>query len=190
MKISSIAKQSLMLLLFSVIVVALYTGVCMVFGLVFQSADSASERAYQYSGQPFTQDKYLQGRNDTYTVSAVRASDGTALLSGAPDNLSPDSEKLSSQIKSRVAQIRKNNPAKADEAVPVDLVTSSASGIDPDISPAAAEYQVARIAKARGLTEEQVRSVIEKHTTRPALGFIGEACVNVSAVNAELDTIK
>jgi K+-transporting ATPase ATPase C chain len=69
----------------------------------------------------------------------------------------------------------------------VDLVTASASGLDPDISPAAAEYQVARVAKARNMTEDQVRTMVSRHTSQPFLGFLGAASVHVLELNLDLD---
>ncbi len=77
--------------------------------------------------------------------------------------------------------------ANGNAPIPVDLVTASASGLDPDISPAAAEYQVPRVAKARGMTEDQVRAVVARHTSQPFLGFIGSASVHVLELNLDLD---
>jgi K+-transporting ATPase ATPase C chain len=77
--------------------------------------------------------------------------------------------------------------ANGNAPIPVDLVTASASGLDPDISPAAAEYQVARVAQARGMTVDQVRALVAKHTSQPILGFLGAATVNVLELNLDLD---
>ena len=77
--------------------------------------------------------------------------------------------------------------ANGNAPIPVDLVTASASGLDPDISPAAADYQVPRVAKARGMTEDAVRAVVARHTSQPFLGFIGAAGVRVLELNLDLD---
>ena len=77
--------------------------------------------------------------------------------------------------------------ANGDKPIPVDLVTTSASGLDPDISPAAAEYQVARVATARGMSEDDVRAAVARHTEQPLLGFLGQARVNVLLLNLDLD---
>jgi K+-transporting ATPase ATPase C chain len=89
-------------------------------------------------------------------------------------------------IAERVDALRAANP-DATAPIPIELVTASASGLDPDISPAAAEYQVARVAKARGMTEAAVRAVVARHTSQPVLGFLGEATVTVLEVNLDLD---
>ena len=85
------------------------------------------------------------------------------------------------------AQVDRLHAANGNAPIPVDLVTASASGLDPDISPAAAEYQVARVAAARGMTADAVRAIVARHTTQPLLGFIGEPAVNVLELNLDLD---
>jgi K+-transporting ATPase ATPase C chain len=128
-------------------------------------------------GQSFDDPKYFSGR-----PSAAGAGYDAALSGGS--NLAPTSQALIDRITAQVDALRKEN---GDAPIPVDLVTASASGLDPDISPAAAEYQVARVAKARGMTEDQVRAVAAHHTSQPFLGFIGSAGVHVLELNLDLD---
>jgi potassium-transporting ATPase KdpC subunit len=128
-------------------------------------------------GQAFDQPKYLWGRPSA----AGKGYDGTA---SAGTNLGPTNQKLIEDVTAAVDALR---AANGNGPVPVDLVTSSASGLDPHISPAAAEYQVARVANARGITPDAVRAVVAKHTDQPFLGFIGEPSVNVLLVNLDLD---
>ena len=92
-------------------------------------------------------------------------------------------------MKQAVAALREADPGNPAD-IPVDLVTTSASGLDPDITPAAAYYQAQRVARARGLTPERVRRLVELSTEPPALGFIGEARVNVLVLNLRLDQLK
>ena len=134
-------------------------------------------------GQAFSDPKYLWGRPSAAGVTDANPSGYDANSSGG-SNLGPTSKALIDRVTAAVDQLR---AANANGPVPVDLVTTSASGLDPEISPAAAEYQVARIAKARGMTEADVRAVIGRHTQQPLLGFLGEARVNVLLVNLDLD---
>ncbi|MGD1067585.1 MAG: potassium-transporting ATPase subunit KdpC, partial [Vulcanimicrobiaceae bacterium] len=101
-------------------------------------------------------------------------------------NFGPTSKKLIDGTKAAIAALRKDNP-DATGPIPADLVTSSASGIDPDISPDGAYYQAARVAKARGLSVDTVRAIIAAHITPRTLGFLGEPRVNVLALNRALD---
>lgn len=101
-------------------------------------------------------------------------------------NFGPTSKKLIDGTKSAIAAVRKENP-DATGPIPPDLVTSSASGIDPDISPAAAYYQVPRVAKARGLSQDAVRTIVASHITPRQLGILGEPRVNVLDLNRALD---
>jgi K+-transporting ATPase ATPase C chain len=128
-------------------------------------------------GQAFDAPKYFSGR-----PSAAGAGYDATLSGGS--NLAPTSQTLITNITQRVDDLRKAN---GNAPIPVDLVTASASGLDPDISPAAAEYQVHRVAQARGMTDDQVRAVIARHTTQPFLGFIGAASVHVLELNLDLD---
>ncbi len=129
-------------------------------------------------GQAFDAPQYFWGR-----PSAAGANGYDPTLSGG-SNLSSTSQALITEITARVDAER---AANGDAPVPIELVTASASGLDPDISPAAAEYQVPRVAKARGMTEDAVRAVVARHTTQPFLGFIGEPTVRVLELNLDLD---
>jgi K+-transporting ATPase ATPase C chain len=128
-------------------------------------------------GQAFDDPKYFSGRPSA----AGAGYDPTA--SGGT-NLSSTNQKLIANISAQVDALHKAN---GNAPIPVDLVTASASGLDPDISPAAAEYQVPRVAKARGMTEDAVRAAVAKHTAQPFLGFIGSASVRVLELNLDLD---
>ena len=134
-------------------------------------------------GQDFDQPKYFWGRPSAagVTPSNPAGYDGTA--SGG-SNLGPTSKTLIDRMTAAVDALRQAN---GNAPVPVDLVTTSASGLDPDISPAAAEYQVARVAAARGMTADAVRAIVARHTTQPLLGFLGEPVVNVLELNLDLD---
>jgi K+-transporting ATPase ATPase C chain len=128
-------------------------------------------------GQSFDDPKYLWGRPSA----AGKGYDGT---SSAGSNLGPTSKALIDRITASIDAMRAKN---GGGPVPVDLITTSGSGLDPDISPAAAEYQVNRLATARGITPDAVRAVIARHTTQPLFGFLGQPQVNVLLVNLDLD---
>jgi len=129
-------------------------------------------------GQLFSDSKYFSGRR------SAAGPNGYDATSSAGSNLGPTSSTLIDRIASQVDELR---AANGNAPIPVDLVTTSASGLDPDISPAAAEYQVPRVAKARGMTEDQVRQVIARHTEEPLFGLLGASRVNVLLVNLDLD---
>jgi potassium-transporting ATPase KdpC subunit len=133
-------------------------------------------------GQPFDDPKYFWGRiSATAPVYNAQSSTGS--------NLGPTNPALADEVKGSIDALHKADPEAAPE-VPVDLVTSSGSGLDPDISPAAGEYQVRRVAKARGLGEERVRSLVAEHTTGRQLGVLGEPRVNVLELNLALDALR
>lgn len=122
-------------------------------------------------------------------VTTFKDEDGNPLMYDSPSNLSPASDEYGAMVKECFDMIRKYNPQMKEEAIPVDLVTCSGSGLDPHISPAAAEYQVARIAEARGIEESEVREITDKCTDGRLLGVFGEETVNVLKVNLMLDGI-
>lgn len=140
-------------------------------------------------GQTYTDDAHLWGRIMNLDVTTYQDADGDTLLYSAPSNLSPTSEEYAALIAARVEKIRGANPAVDEKAIPVDLVTCSGSGLDPHISPAAAEYQVARIAAASNKSEAKIREIIAACTTGKFLGIFGEETVNVLETNLMLDGI-
>ena len=140
-------------------------------------------------GQQYTDDAHMWGRIMNLDVSTYQDENGNTLLYAAPSNLSPASEEYEALVAERVKKLKASNPDMDETAVPVDLVTCSGSGLDPHISPAAAEYQVARITEASGMTEETVREIIDKCTDGKFLGIFGEETVNVLKVNLMLDGI-
>lgn len=131
-------------------------------------------------GQSFTDPKHFWSRPSATSPMPYNAE------SSGGSNLGPMNPDLTTAVEERIAALRKIDPDNT-AAVPVDLVTSSASGLDPHISPAAAEYQVARVAKARRMDEEAVRQLVVKHTEGRTLGLLGEPCVNVVELNLDLD---
>jgi K+-transporting ATPase ATPase C chain len=140
-------------------------------------------------GQEFKDDKYFHGRPSATTMpdpndatKTVPAPYNAANSSGS--NLGPTSKALSDRIKEDVDKLKAENPSMP---VPVDLVTTSASGLDPDISPEAALFQVPRVAKARNMPEDQVSRLVADKTQGRLAGFLGEPRVNVLALNLALD---
>ena len=128
-------------------------------------------------GQGFSSPGYFHSRPSA-------AGNGWDAANSGGSNLGPTNQKLIDRVKGDVATAQTENPGTP---VPIDLVTTSASGFDPDITPAAAEFQLPRVANARGVTPEQVRSLVVKHTLGRQLGFLGEARVNVLELNLDLD---
>jgi len=128
-------------------------------------------------GQSFSADKYFHPRPSN-------AGSGYDPLASGGSNLGPTNQALVTRVEQDVARWQKENPGVP---IPSDLVTSSGSGLDPDISPASAAFQVARVANARGASQDQIRTIVAKHTQGRQWGIFGEARVNVLEVNLDLD---
>lgn len=131
-------------------------------------------------GQTFIGPGYFHSRPSA-------AGNGYDAANSGGSNYGPTNQKLIDRVEASVTDLQKENPGTP---IPADLVTTSASGLDPDISPAAADFQVPRIARERGLSEDQVRQLIQQHTFGRQLGFMGEPRVNVLELNIALDAQK
>lgn len=178
-------------ILFTVITGILYplsvTGIAQTFfkdqangSLIFSHGQPAGSSLI---GQSFDNPKYLWGRLSATSPVPFNA----AASSGS--NFGPMNPSLLNAVQTRIRDLRNADPGN-NTLIPADLVTASASGLDPHISPAAAEYQVPRIARTRKISEEETRSVIRQHTQGRLFGIIGEPVVNVLEVNLRLDSPK
>ena len=188
----------LMLILMTILTGAIYPGVITgVAQVIFpdQADGSFIERdgqtvgssllgqSFVDAGTNLTLPGYFRGRPSAATIT----DDGTIISGGS--NYGPTNSALTDRVAADVSAIREENALPDGAEIPVDLVTASGSGVDPDISPASAELQVVRVARQRGISEDQVRDLVEESTTGRVLGFLGEPRVNVLDLNLALDDL-
>ncbi|WP_184550578.1 K(+)-transporting ATPase subunit C [Mucilaginibacter sp. FT3.2] len=136
---------------------------------------------YANIGQKFTKDEYFWSRPSAADYKAD---------AGAGSNKGPSNADYLKDVEKRIQDFLKRNPGVTRAQIPAELVTSSGSGLDPDLSPAGAQVQVARIAKVRGLSADVVTKLVDEHTEKPLLGVFGPAKVNVLKLNVALDELK
>jgi K+-transporting ATPase ATPase C chain len=134
-------------------------------------------------GQPFDDPHYFWGRPSATPTHPYQAG------ASSGSNLGPSNPALHEAVQSRIAALREAHPDRSGP-IPVDLVTASGSGLDPHLSPAAAYYQAGRVARARGLTEEAVRALVQSHVEERTLGLLGEPRVNVLRLNLALEKLS
>ncbi len=144
---------------------------------------NGSVKGFALEGQNFTQDKYFNGRPSA-------AGKGYDASSSSGSNLGPTNPAYLKQVQDRIDTFLLHNPTVNKAAIPADLVTSSGSGLDPNISVQGALVQANRVAKVRNLTSEQVLSLVNEHIERPLLGLFGTEKVNVLKLNIALDELK
>ncbi len=187
----TIIRSSVVLVLFTILLCGVYPlSVTLVGNLLFGDKSQGSLIVKDGKivgssliGQNFTKPQYLHGR-----ISAA-GDKGYDAANSSGSNLGPTSKKLMDRIKADVERVRKGNPTVKDGKVPTEMVTASGSGLDPHLSPHAAEIQIVRIATSRKASEAVVKRIVDHFTEGPQWGIFGEPTVNVLLVNLELDKI-
>lgn len=187
----------LFFLVMTVITGVIYTAVCTgIAQLVFPYQANGSiievdgvKYGSELVGQQFTDEGHMWGRVMSPSTGTFTNDAGEDVLWYGPSNLSPAGDEFAEAVQERIDRIRAAHPEKGECAIPSDLVTNSGSGFDPHISPAAAEYQVDRLAKNTGKSAAEIREIIEACTEQSQFGILGEPRVNVLKVNLMLDGI-
>ena len=189
--VSEIRPALIVFVMLTVVTGVIYPGAVTLVGQVFFGPEASGSvieqdgRAVGSSllGQPFTSPKYFWSRPSATSVHPYNGA------SSGGSNLGPTNPALESAVRARVAALRAADPGNS-QPVPADLVTASGSGLDPHISPAAADYQVARVARERGLDEAQLRKLVQDATEGRTFGVLGEPRVHVLKLNLALDALK
>lgn len=175
----------------------IYTGVVTVLSNVFFEAKAngsiievnGKKYGCEMLAQEYTDESHMWGRIMNLDTTTFQDQCGNYLMYSTPSNLSPKSEEYKVLVNERVEMILKANPNRKVNQIPVDLVTCSGSGLDPDISVAAAQYQIPRIAKANNMSEAEVQNIVDECSTHKVFGIFGEDTVNVLKVNLMLEGI-
>lgn len=180
-----------MMLLCGVLYSAAVTGIAQLFFPAKANGSIIEVDGKQYGcellAQEYTDESHMWGR--VMYVTSLTDSEGERKMYAEPSNFGPDSEALKAAVEERMEMIREANPDAETKQIPVELVTCSGSGLDPDISISAALYQVPRLARENGITEAEVEEIVRDCTNRKFLGIFGEDTVNVLKVNLILEGI-
>ncbi|WP_281165799.1 potassium-transporting ATPase subunit KdpC [Liquorilactobacillus sicerae] len=190
--------KSLLALIVITLICAAYTEVVTVIGQTFFSKQANGSliteknkvKGSSLIAQPFTSRKYLWGRQMNISLGNLNGVGGDTTMYSTASQMSPDNHSYQTTIKQTAHVVQQLDPQERNHSVPVDLITNSGSGLDPDISPRAAKYQVKRIAAARGLKTTVVQKIINQYTKQRTLGILGEPRVNVLQVNLALDRLR
>ncbi|MCA1025875.1 potassium-transporting ATPase subunit C [Cytobacillus kochii] len=188
-------RALMFLFIFTIVCGVIYTATVTAYAQLFFDEEAngsllENEQSSRLLAQFNQDEKYLWGRIMIVDSSTYQDEEGNPLAYGVASNLSPASDEYEAIVVERVDYIQSHHPTKSEEPIPVDLVTVSGSGLDPSISIAAANYQLDRLATENQLSKEEVQALFDRHTTKPFLSVFGEATVNVTAINAELQKRK